>query len=148
AYKRMIVDSGAQDILYTDYFSGVHGNYLKPSIVAAGLDPDALAREGANRMHFASDRERPKTWSQIWGAGQGIGAVRDALAAGERAREGANRMNFGSDGERPEPWSQIWGAGQGIGAVRDVLPAGELVERLRREYLKRLGEISALAKAA
>ena len=106
AYKRMIVDSGAQDILYTDYFSGVHGNYLKPSIVAAGLDPDALSREGANRMNFGSDREKPKTWSQIWGAGQGIGAV------------------------------------------REILPAGELVERLGREYRKRLDEIAALAKAA
>ena len=57
-------------------------------------------------------------------------------------------MNFGSDRERPKTWSQIWGAGQGIGAVREILPAGELVERLRREYRKRLDEIAALAKAA
>jgi nitronate monooxygenase len=91
AYKQMIVDSGAQDILYTDHFSGVHGNYLKPSIVAAGLDPAALVRDDAKAMNFGSSRERPKTWSQIWGAGQGIGAVREILPAGEfisRLQEG------------------------------------------------------------
>ena len=75
AYKQMIVDSGAQDIVYTDYFSGVHGNYLMPSIVAAGIDPEVLHAKESNRMNFGSDRERPKTWSQIWGAGQGIGAI-------------------------------------------------------------------------
>src|SRR5690606_581104 len=52
AYKQMIVDSRASDILYTDYFSGVHGNYLKPSIVAAGLDPDALESGDGHRMNF------------------------------------------------------------------------------------------------
>jgi nitronate monooxygenase len=83
AYKQMIVDGGAQDILYTDYFSGVHGNYLKPSIRAAGLDPDTLGRQEGHRMNFGSDRQRPKTWSQIWGAGQGIGAVRGVVGAGE-----------------------------------------------------------------
>ncbi|HRO61855.1 MAG TPA: nitronate monooxygenase, partial [Burkholderiaceae bacterium] len=75
AYKQMIVDSGAQDIVYTDYFSGVHGNYLMPSIVAAGIDPEVLNAKESNRMNFGSERERPKTWSQIWGAGQGIGAI-------------------------------------------------------------------------
>jgi nitronate monooxygenase len=83
AYKQMIVDGGAQDILYTDFFSGVHGNYLKPSIVAAGLDPDALDSASANRMNFGSEREKPKTWSQIWGAGQGIGAIREIVPAAE-----------------------------------------------------------------
>ena len=83
AYKQMIVDSGAQDIVYTDYFSGVHGNYLKPSIVAAGIDPETLNAKESNRMNFGSDRERPKTWSQIWGAGQGIGAIGEIRPAAQ-----------------------------------------------------------------
>ncbi len=83
AYKQMIVESGAQDIVYTDYFSGVHGNYLKPSIVAAGLDPETFGREEGHRMNFGSDRKRPETWSRIWGAGQGIGAVREIVSTAE-----------------------------------------------------------------
>ncbi|SCW88712.1 nitronate monooxygenase [Sphingobium faniae] len=81
AYKQMIVDSGAGDILYSDVFSGVLGNYLKPSIVAAGMDPDNLPR--AASMDFASaGGEGAKAWRDIWGAGQGIGAIRKIQPAG------------------------------------------------------------------
>ncbi|EQB32415.1 NAD(P)H-dependent flavin oxidoreductase [Sphingobium ummariense] len=74
AYKQMIVDSGAGDIVYSDVFTGVHGNYLRPSIVAAGLDPDHLPE--ASAMDFASmTGGDKKAWRDIWGAGQGIGAV-------------------------------------------------------------------------
>jgi nitronate monooxygenase len=73
AYKQMIVDSAADDILYTDFFSGVRGNYLKPSIRAAGLDPDALTPSDPSQMSFASGGA--KLWRDIWGSGQGIGAV-------------------------------------------------------------------------
>ena len=72
AYKRMIVESSAQDIVYSNLFTGVHGNYLKPSIRAAGLDPDDLAQSDPSRMDFGSGR---KAWKDIWGCGQGIGAV-------------------------------------------------------------------------
>jgi nitronate monooxygenase len=75
-YKQMIVDGTAADILYSPYFSGVHGNYLRPSIVNAGLDPDNLPNDrGKDVMSFGSGRERPKAWRDIWGAGQGIGAI-------------------------------------------------------------------------
>ncbi len=82
AYKRMVVESGATDILYTDHFSGVHGNYLKPSIVATGFDPDRL--EGpARQMDFdgRSKTEGPQAWRDIWSAGQGVGAVREIVPA-------------------------------------------------------------------
>ena len=78
-YKRMIAQCGADDVVYSDLFTGVWGNYLKPSIAAAGLDPDALERSDPSRMSFAEDREKPKSWKEIWGSGQGIGAVHDVV---------------------------------------------------------------------
>lgn len=81
AYKRMIVDSSSRDIVYSNLFTGVHGNYLRGSIVAAGLDPDALPASDASQMNFGSDRKKP--WKDIWGCGQGIGAVDSVLPAGE-----------------------------------------------------------------
>jgi nitronate monooxygenase len=79
-YKRMVVASAASDIVYTDRFSGVHGNYLRPSIVAAGLDPDAAA---AAAMDFSQTPVGAKAWRDIWGAGQGIGAVDAIVPAGQ-----------------------------------------------------------------
>ncbi|PQA88966.1 NAD(P)H-dependent flavin oxidoreductase [Hyphococcus luteus] len=76
AYKQGIVDGRADDILYTNYFSGVHGNYLKPSIRNAGLDPDNLPESDPSKMDFKSGGENAKkVWKDIWGCGQGIGAV-------------------------------------------------------------------------
>lgn len=71
-YKRMIVESKAADVVYTPYFTGVHGNYLRGSILAAGLDPDALPHADKTSMNFGSSK---KTWKDIWGAGQGVGAI-------------------------------------------------------------------------
>jgi nitronate monooxygenase len=82
-YKQMLVDSTAADVVYTSYFSGVHGNYLKPSVRAAGLDPDNLPPGEKGKMSFASDRERPKVWRDIWSSGQGIGGIVDAPPAAE-----------------------------------------------------------------
>jgi len=76
-YKRMITQYGAEDILYTNLITGVHGNYLKPSLEAAGLDVANLAQYNANAMDFSSDRKR--RWKDIWGSGQGIGAVKEVL---------------------------------------------------------------------
>lgn len=80
-YKAMIVESSAADVVYTPFFSGVHGNYLKPSIAAQGLDPDALPEADKSRMSFGSNRVRP--WKDIWGAGQGVGSIADAPPAAE-----------------------------------------------------------------
>ncbi len=82
-YKKMITESGAQDIVYTNLFTGVHGNYLKPSIVAAGMDPDALPTSDPSKMNFSSERQKPKAWKEIWGCGQGIGVLDEVLPAGE-----------------------------------------------------------------
>jgi nitronate monooxygenase len=79
----MIADCAADDILYTSYFTGVLGNYLRPAIVAQGLDPDHLPARDPSTMNFASGSSRPKSWKDIWGAGQGIGAVRDIVKAAD-----------------------------------------------------------------
>ena len=72
-YKQAIVDSNSDDIVYSNLFTGVHGNYLKPSIVAAGLDPDNLPQSDPSKMNFGGDAK--KAWKDIWGCGQGIGAI-------------------------------------------------------------------------
>ncbi len=84
AYKQAIVDGYADDIVYTNLFSGVHGNYLKASIRSAGMDPDDLPESDPSKMNFGSaDRDRPKAWKDIWSAGQGIGAIKDVRPAAE-----------------------------------------------------------------
>ena len=76
-YKQAIVDYGADDIVYSNLFTGVHGNYLKPSIEAAGLDPNALPESDPSQMDFGSGGDSDaKAWKNIWGCGQGIGAVK------------------------------------------------------------------------
>jgi nitronate monooxygenase len=76
AYKQAIVDSGASDIVYTDLFTGVHGNYLRSSIENAGLDPDNLAGIDPTAMKFGSEGSaKAKAWRDIWGSGQGIGVI-------------------------------------------------------------------------
>ncbi|RCW72441.1 NAD(P)H-dependent flavin oxidoreductase, partial [Pseudorhodoferax soli] len=82
-YKQMIVDSSAKDIVHTNLITGVHGNYLKPSIRNAGMDPDALPTSDPTKMDFGSDRQKPKAWKEIWGCGQGIGVLHDVPPAGE-----------------------------------------------------------------
>ena len=77
AYKQMIVESSAADIVYSNLFTGVHGNYLRGSIEAAGLDPDALPDGDVSAMNFKSGGDSDaKAWRDIWGAGQGVGAIR------------------------------------------------------------------------
>ena len=76
AYKKALIDSTAQDIVYSSLFTGVHGNYLKPSIVAAGLDPDDLPSADKSKMNFGSGGNmKNKAWRDIWGSGQGIGGI-------------------------------------------------------------------------
>jgi nitronate monooxygenase len=84
AYQQMIVDSTGEDITYTNLFTGVHGNYLTPSIVAAGLDPANLPVSDASAMNFGSGgAAKAKAWRDIWGCGQGIGSVKDVPPAAE-----------------------------------------------------------------
>jgi len=81
-YKETIVASSAGDIVYTNLFTGVHGNYLRASIERAGLDPDALPQSDPSKMNFGTTREA-KAWRDIWGSGQGIGAIAHVPTAGE-----------------------------------------------------------------
>ncbi len=88
-YKKMIVECGGEDIVYSNLFSGVHGNYLRPSITRAGLDPDKLPQGDVSTMDFASadgsgegSISSAKAWKDIWGCGQGIGAIKKVQPAG------------------------------------------------------------------
>jgi nitronate monooxygenase len=78
AYKQAIVDCNSDDIVYSNLFTGVHGNYLAPSIRAAGMDPDHLPESDPSKMNFGGDAK--KAWKDIWGCGQGIGAI-DAVTS-------------------------------------------------------------------
>jgi nitronate monooxygenase len=81
-YKQMIVESSSTDIVYSNLFSGVHGNYLRASIVNAGLDPDNLPVSDASAMDFKSKGDQQlKVWKDIWGCGQGIGAIKSVPTA-------------------------------------------------------------------
>ena len=80
-YKQMIVDSNSDDIVYSNLFTGVHGNYLAPSIRAAGLDPENLPVSDPSKMNFGGSSV--KAWKEIWGCGQGIGAVKAVVPAAE-----------------------------------------------------------------
>lgn len=98
-YKQMISDSSAEDIVYTNLITGVHGNYLKPSLLAAGLDPEDLPSSDPTQMNFGSERQRPKAWKEIWGCGQGIGVLQavpcaEALVArlAEEYQQAAQRL--------------------------------------------------------
>ena len=81
AYKQAIVDGRADDIVYTNLFTGVHGNYLKASIIQAGLDPDHLPESDPTKMNFGGGSAKSKAWRDIWGSGQGIGAVKSVVGA-------------------------------------------------------------------
>ena len=80
-YKRCIVESDSDDIVYSSLFTGVHGNYLKPSVRNAGLDPDNLPESDPSKMNFGGDAK--KAWKDIWGCGQGIGAVKAVVPTAE-----------------------------------------------------------------
>ncbi len=84
-YKQMIVDSNSDDIVYSNFYTGIHGNYLKGSIRNAGMDPDNLPQSDPSKMNFATGEgsNAAKAWRDIWGCGQGIGAIREVMGAGE-----------------------------------------------------------------
>jgi len=87
-YKDAIVDCGMEDIVYSNLFTGVHGNYLKPSIEAAGMDPDNLPEGNVKDMSFKSGGENDaKAWKDIWGCGQGIGAITERQSAADYIAE-------------------------------------------------------------
>jgi nitronate monooxygenase len=83
AYKQAIVDGSSDDIVYSSLFTGVHGNYLKASIRAAGLDPDHLPESDPSKMDFGAGEGARKAWKDIWGCGQGIGAIDQVVPAAE-----------------------------------------------------------------
>ncbi len=82
AYKQCVVDSNSDDIVYSNLFTGVHGNYLKASVRAAGLDPEHLPESDPSAMNFGGEGAK-KAWKDIWGCGQGIGAVKAVVPAAE-----------------------------------------------------------------
>jgi nitronate monooxygenase len=109
-YKQGIVEGSAADIVYSNLFTGVHGNYLRGSIVAAGLDPDNLPQSDPSKMNFGSGGNTDaKAWKDIWGSGQGVGAIKDVQPVGvfvdrlEREYHAA-RAELGLKTERHRSW--------------------------------------------
>ena len=93
-YKQMLVESAADDIVYSSLFTGVHGNYLKPSIASAGLDPDNLPEADKTKMDFGSGGNmKTKAWKDIWGCGQGIGSIETIQPIGEIVDQMAKEYN-------------------------------------------------------
>ncbi len=84
-YKQAVVDCNSDDVVYSNLFTGVHGNYLAPSIRAAGLDPDNLPESDPSKMNFGGDAK--KAWKDIWGCGQGIGAITSLVSTAERVAQ-------------------------------------------------------------
>ena len=84
-YKKMITESNSDDIVYSNFYTGIHGNYLKGSIRNAGMDPDKLPESDPSKMNFATSdgANAAKAWKDIWGCGQGIGAIREVVPAGD-----------------------------------------------------------------
>ena len=125
AYKQAIVEGAAEDIVYTNLFTGVHGNYLRPSHRHAGLDPDNLPASDPSKMNFGSGGTgKAKAWRDIWGSGQGIGAVKSVLTAArtrrsplreyEAAKEAHRRVNAGrAPCRRPDPSRRPGAASRG-----------------------------------
>lgn len=85
AYKQTIVDSASDDIVYSSLFTGVHGNYLKPSIRAAGLDPNNFPESDPSKMNFGEEADKP--WKDIWGSGQSIGAIKEITSVDRLDKE-------------------------------------------------------------
>ena len=84
-YKQAVVDCNSDDVVYSNLFTGVHGNYLAPSIRAAGLDPDNLPESDPSKMNFGGDAK--KAWKDIWGCGQGIGSITSVVSTAERVAQ-------------------------------------------------------------
>ncbi len=119
AYKQMVVDSAASDIVYSNLFTGVHGNYLRPSILAAGLDPDALPQGDVSQMSFGSTG-KAKAWRDIWGCGQGIGAVSAVAPASDVV------------GRLGREYAQAKASLDGVAASRPAIAPPELLAGARR----------------
>ncbi len=83
AYKQMITQSNSDDIVYSNFYTGIHGNYLKGSIIAAGMDPDHLPQSDPSKMNFGGGENSAKAWKDIWGCGQGVGAIREVVSASD-----------------------------------------------------------------
>ncbi len=82
-YKEMITKSNSDDIVYSNFYTGIHGNYLKGSIVAAGMDPDNLPQSDPSKMNFGGGENSAKAWKDIWGCGQGIGSIKEVTSTAE-----------------------------------------------------------------
>jgi nitronate monooxygenase len=110
-YKQMITESNSDDIVYSNFYTGIHGNYLKGSIRNAGMDPDNLPESDPSKMNFSTGEggKRPKAWKDIWGCGQGIGAITEVVSTADmvaereyrEARERLLAMPYSSAAKRP-----------------------------------------------
>ena len=125
-YKDAIVDCNSDDIVYTNLFTGVHGNYLKPSIINAGLDPDNLPVSDASKMNLKQEGLETK-WQSVQTASTPAPAAPPVVKNTEA-----------------KAWRDVWGCGQGIGAISKISSTAEFVEQLSKEYMDAKARICAL----
>jgi nitronate monooxygenase len=118
-YKQAIVDYCSDDITYTNLFTGVHGNYLTPSIRGAGLDPDNLPTSDPSRMVWSEERQSKK-WSRH--------------APTEEAGDQAAKVEETADPVTIKAWRDVWGCGQGIGSIKEIQTTADYVAQLQRQY--------------
>jgi len=125
SYKGAVVDCNSDDIVYTNLFTGVHGNYLKPSIRNVGLDPDHLPTSDASQMNLGQEKMESK-----WTSSQ--------------SATGASTATAPAGGTEAKAWRDVWGCGQGIGAVNRIAPAAEFIAQLTAEYAQAKARLAAL----
>ena len=124
AYKQGICDGRAADIVYSSLFTGVHGNYLRASIAASGLDPDNLPEGDLKTMDFGGGDSAKKAWRDIWGSGQGIGAIDRVRPAGEYVAELIRQYEEAKAELRAKAGCNVIPAKPGLGGVRAGLHRG------------------------
>lgn len=133
-YKQAIVDFNSEDITYTNLFTGIHGNYLTPSIQASGLDPKNLPTSDPSKMVWSEERQKQK-WARLKPGDPGSKPDDMKSKVSEAARV---------DSTTSKAWKDIWGCGQGIGSIKKVQTMAEYVMQLEREYQVAKDRVSSI----
>ena len=142
-YKQAIVEGRAEGIVYTNLFTGVHGNYLRSSIVGAGLDPDNLFESDPSKMNFGSGgNTKAKAWKDIWGSGQGIGAV--TKVGPSKKRSPVSNANISRRRKRLETKATV----KGCRARSGYRPSRRCFPRNRASKSKPVGAVLELSPSA
>jgi NAD(P)H-dependent flavin oxidoreductase YrpB (nitropropane dioxygenase family) len=132
----MVIDSAAEDICSSNYFSGVSGSYLRPSILAAGLDPDNLPSREVGSLRMSDTGAKAKAWKDIWSAGQGVGTIHDVPDVAKLVHRMRDEFALAQDCGAPRPDDASW-------RMRAIQMGRVQMGRVRGSYRKRDGSREA-----